>query len=296
MSDSDPAAPIPPPEGGLSDLHGLDPGELLARGLHTVKPSIGASAWEPPTPEEVGRLLPQYRIESLIGRGGMGAVYKGIQLNLDRPVAIKLLPAEIAEDAQFVTRFKREARTLARLQHARIVTIHDFGQSTEGHLYFVMEYVDGSNLRHILKGPGLNPEQALVIVGQLCDALQAAHAQGIVHRDLKPENVLVTPRWRRKAGRFRSFATTTGRRHDATDARIRMWSWARRTTWPRNSETGAATADHRSDIFALGIMFYEMLTGQQPAFDPPSHGQVDVRIDEVAQALQSEPSLSSSLN
>src|ERR1700710_1535888 len=111
MADENPPAAEPPTD-GLSELQGLDPGELLARGLHTVKPTGGASGWEPPTPEEVGRLLPQYRIEKLIGRGGMGAVYKGIQLNLDRPVAIKLLPAEIAADAEFVTRFKREARTL----------------------------------------------------------------------------------------------------------------------------------------------------------------------------------------
>ena len=136
--------------------------------------------------------MPQYRIESLLGRGGMGAVYKGIQLNLDRPVAIKLLPAEIAADKQFVTRFEREARTLAKLQHARIVTIYDFGRTNEGHLYFAMEYIDGTDLRRILKGPGLDPEQALAVVGQLCDALQVAHREGVVHRDIKPENVLIT--------------------------------------------------------------------------------------------------------
>src|ERR1700722_19645913 len=178
-----------PPSRGL---HGLDPGELLARGLNTVKPSGGATAWDPPTPEELGRILPQYRIESLIGRGGMGAVYKGTQLVLDRPVAIKLLPAEVAADEQFIARFHREARTLARLQHSRIITVHDFGQTSGGHLYFVMEYIDGTDLRKILRGPGLNPDQALLVVGQICDALHAAHSQGVIHRDIKPENILIT--------------------------------------------------------------------------------------------------------
>src|SRR5215216_4681240 len=105
------------------ELHGLTPGELLARAMETAHPSAGAAPWVPPTPEELSRLLPQYHIESLLGRGGMGAVYKGVQPSLDRPVAIKLLPAEMAEDAQFVARFQREARTLGRLQHARIITI-----------------------------------------------------------------------------------------------------------------------------------------------------------------------------
>src|SRR5271163_1988198 len=108
MPDNDPNDPskaVPSSGPAEPDLHGLDPGELLARALDTVKPSGGMGAWEPPTPEELGRLLPQYQIESLIGRGGMGAVYKGVQLNLDRPVAIKLLPSEIAADEQFIARF-----------------------------------------------------------------------------------------------------------------------------------------------------------------------------------------------
>src|SRR4051794_38710290 len=102
----------------------------------------GSGEWQPPSVEELARLLPQYRVESLLGRGGMGAVYKCWQPSLERPVAIKLLPAEFTMDERFVARFQREARTLAKLQHPRIVTIHDFGQTSEGNLYFVMEYID----------------------------------------------------------------------------------------------------------------------------------------------------------
>lgn len=108
MNQSDSTNPAAAPE-----LHGLDPGELLARGLNTVHPSGPIQHWTPPTPEELARLLPRYHIESLLGRGGMGAVYKGFQEKLARPVAIKLLPAELTADEQFVSRFEREARTLA---------------------------------------------------------------------------------------------------------------------------------------------------------------------------------------
>jgi len=291
MPDPDPNAPSPPHKSAPLDLAGLDPGELLARALNSVKPSAGASAWEPPEPEVLGRLLPGYHIESLLGRGGMGAVYKGIQLNLERPVAIKLLPAEIATDAEFVSRFKREARTLARLQHSRIVTIHDFGQTTEGHLFFVMEYIDGTDLRRILKGPGLDPEQALAVVGQLCDALQAAHREGIVHRDIKPENVLVTKDGYVKLADFGlSRPPDEDGMPNLTDTNVVMGT---ANYMAPEQQDGAVNADHRSDIFALGVMFYEMLTGQTPrgVFDPPSRKlQIDVRIDEVVlKALQSEP-------
>jgi serine/threonine protein kinase len=241
--DENQSAAMPDPK-----LHGLDPGELLARAMQTALPTPGARAWTPPTVEELARLLPQYRIEKLIGRGGMGAVYKGLQPDLDRPVAIKLLPAEIAADEKFVTRFKREARTLARLQHSRIITIHDSGQTSEGHLYFVMEYIDGTDLRSVLRGPGLNPEQALVVVGQLCDALQAAHREGIVHRDIKPENVLITRDGYVKLADFGlarppEEAGTTA----LTNTNVVMGTLDYMAPEQRD---GAAKADTRSDIFA----------------------------------------------
>ncbi|MEP6672974.1 MAG: protein kinase, partial [Chthoniobacter sp.] len=280
-----------PDEIPSDEMHGLDPAELLARGLQTARRSSVAGGWTPPTAEKVARLLPQYGIESLIGRGGMGAVYKGVQRTLDRAVAIKLLPAEVAADAQFVTRFEREARTLAKLQHSRIVTIHDFGRTSEGHLYFVMEYIDGTNLRSILRGPGLDPEQALAVVGQLCDALQAAHRAGVIHRDIKPENVLVTTDGYVKLA---DFGLARPPQEDGesglTQTNVVMGT---PDYMAPEQRAGANKADHRSDIFALGVMFYEMLTGETPhgVFDPPSRRmQIDVRIDDVVlKALQSAP-------
>jgi len=246
-------------------------------------------AWEPPTPEELGRLLPQYQIESLIGRGGMGAVYKGVQLNLDRPVAIKLLPTEIAADEQFIARFHREARTLAKLQHSRIITIYDFGQTSEGHLYFVMEYIDGTDLRKILRGPGLNPDQALLVVGQICDALHAAHSKGVIHRDIKPENILVTKDGYVKLADF-GLARPLNQENTSVLTGTNVIMGTADYMAPEQRE---GQSDERADIFALGVMLYEMLTGQTPrgAFEPASRKvQLDIRIDEVVlKALQAEP-------
>ncbi len=288
MPDADPTDPASPEKPAAFELHGLDPRVLLAHGLGGETASGSSPRWEPPTPEELGQILPQYRIECLLGRGGMGAVYKGIQPELERPVAIKILPAEVAADEVFVTRFKREARTLAKLQHPRIVTIYDYGQTGEGHLYFVMEYIDGTTLREILRGPGLTAEEALLKVSQICDALYAAHQQGVVHRDVKPENILITrDGWVKLA----DFGLARPRQED--DEVLTSVHASVGTPAYMAPEQRAGHADHRSDIYALGVMLYEMLTGRRPqgAFEPPSvSAQADVRLDHVVtKALQQAP-------
>ena len=276
-------------EESVPNIEGLNAAELLARALNTVSPSGDCPAWLPPEPEHLARLLPQYQIEGVLGCGGMGAVYKGMQAELDRPVAVKLLPAEVAADTGFVERFRREARTLAKLHHPGIVAVHDFGQTSEGHLYFVMEYVDGTDLRRILRGPGLAPEQALALIVQICEALQAAHRQGVIHRDIKPENVLITQDGEVKLADFglaRPLEEKASQVLTATQAVMGTPDYM-------SPEQRQGQSDHRTDIFALGVMLYEMLTGQVPrgAFMPPSQKvQVDVRVDEVVlKALQEAP-------
>ncbi len=270
------------------ELHGLDPGELLARAMQTAQPSAGSTAWLPPAPEEVAALLPQYRIESLLGHGGMGAVYKGSQATLDRAVAIKLLPAEIAADESFVARFTREARTLAQLQHPGIVAVHDFGQTGAGHLYFVMEYVDGTDLQKILRGPRLQPAQALEAICQICEALQYAHGQGVIHRDIKPANILFTREGRAKLADFGLARPSAEDPGGLTHTQMAVG-----TPDYMAPEQREGHADQRADIYALGVMLYEMLTGQRPQgiFAPPSERvSVDARIDAVVvKALQQEP-------
>lgn len=279
-----------PDQDPTPELHGLDAGELLARALQTARPSGRATDWIPPEPAEVANLLPQYRIESLLGRGGMGAVYKGWQINLERPVAIKLLPAEMAADQSFVARFTREARTLAQLQHPGIVAIFEFGQTTEGHLYFVMEFVDGVDLQKMLRGPRLEPGQALTAIVQICEALHYAHTRGVVHRDIKPANVIFT---REGQAKLADFGLAMPLNHDG-DSLTHSHATVGTPDYMA-PEQREGHADQRADIYALGVMLYEMLTGRRPqgVFTPPSQRvPVDARIDSVVlKALQQEPEL-----
>lgn len=128
-------------------------------------PSPGSSGFEPPAVDELAKLFPQLEILELLGKGGMGAVYKARQPGLDRLVAVKILPPEIGQDPAFAERFAREARAMARLSHPNIVTIHDSGQ-TDGLFYFVMEYVDGANLRQTMQAGRLKPEEALAVISK----------------------------------------------------------------------------------------------------------------------------------
>jgi serine/threonine protein kinase len=272
---------------------------LLKAGFQTeTQPNAGDPAqpkpppFVPPGPAELARHFPQLEIIELIGRGGMGAVYKARQPSLDRLVALKILPPGVAGDAGFAERFTREARALARLSHPNIVAVYDFGQAA-GMPFFVMEYVDGPNLRELERGGKLSPREAMQIIPQICEALQFAHDEGIVHRDIKPENILLDKKGRVKIADF-GIAKLIGQ-----------------TTVPDATLTGAGdvvgtlnymapeqrekplTVDHRADIFSLGVVFYELLTGELPLgkFAPPSQvARVDVRLDEVVvRALEKEP-------
>ena len=247
--------------------------------------STASFDWTPPEVEELARLLPQYQIDRILGRGGMAVVYQALQIELDRPVAIKLLPAEMAADQEFVDRFRREARLLAKLQHPGIVAVYDFGLTSEGHLYFVMELVDGTDLHKIIRGPGLNAGQALELICQICDALNYAHRQGVIHRDIKPSNILVSSVGDAKLADF-GLARPL---HDDF-AGLTAVNAVMGTADYMAPEQHEGAADHRSDIYSLGAMLYEMLTGRPPkgVFDPPSRkSNVDARIDDVVhKALQ----------
>src|SRR3954465_2464656 len=188
--------------------HSLCPECLLKAGLGTgvdigpeTKAGSGQDGFVAPTPEELAKVFPQLEILELLGRGGMGAVFKARQKHLDRIVALKVIPPEAAKDPAFAERFAREARALARLHHPNIVMVYDFGQNGDTY-YLLMEYVDGVDLRRAQQASRLSPTEALAIVPQICDALQYAHDQGVVHRDIKPENVLLDRRGRVKVADF----------------------------------------------------------------------------------------------
>src|SRR5215831_14046863 len=171
---------------------GLCPNCLMALNLKTETVVSGdfPAAQPPLPPEQIAPHFPQLEILECLGRGGMGVVYKARQKTLNRFVALKLLAPERVQDPQFAERFTREAQALAALNHPNIITIYDFGQAG-GFYYLLMEFVDGANLRRLLRERKFTPEEALTIVPPLCDALQFAHDRGIVHRDIKPENLLI---------------------------------------------------------------------------------------------------------
>ena len=187
---------------------GLCPACLVKAGLGTgvdigpdSQAESGRTPFVAPSLEEVARLFPQLEILGFIGQGGMGAVYKARQKALDRVVALKILPPGIGKDAAFAERFTREAKALAKLNHPGIVTLYEFGQA-DGLFFFLMEFVDGVSLRHLLEVERISAREALAIVPQICDALQYAHDQGIVHRDIKPENILLDRQGRVKVADF----------------------------------------------------------------------------------------------
>jgi predicted Ser/Thr protein kinase len=275
---------------------GLCPECLIKSGFPTgTEPGVSSEAaserFVPPTIEEIARLFPQLEILGFIGKGGMGAVYKARQPALDRFVALKVLPPAVAGDPGFAERFNREARALARLNHPNIVAVHDFGQAGTLH-YLVMEFVDGANLREVEHAGRLSPEQALAIVPQICEALQFAHNEGIVHRDIKPENLLMDKKGRVKITDFgiaKIVGVTTGK---VSLTGVRDVVGTPHYMAPEQIEK-PLTVDHRADIYSLGVVFYEMLTGELPLgkFQPPSKKvQIDVRLDDVVlQALEKEP-------
>ena len=276
---------------------GLCPKCLLQAGFESdvqterTAPSPASPGFEPPAVEELAKRFPQLDVLALLGKGGMGAVYKARQRELDRLVAVKILPPEIGRDPAFAERFTREARALARLCHPNIVTVHDFGRTGDGLFYFVMEYVDGVNLRQALQAGSMSPKEALAIVPQICDALQFAHDEGIVHLDIKPENILVDKRGRVKIADF-GLAKLLG--HAPVDVSLtgtRQVMGTLRYMAPEQME-GTKAVDHRADIYSLGVVFYELLTGELPIgrFAPPSRKvEIDVRLDEVVlRALEKE--------
>ena len=182
---------------------GLCPNCLMALNLQTGTVFTGeiAAAQPPLPPEQIAPHFPQLEILECPGRGGMGVVYKARQKTLNRFVALKLLAPERVREPKFAERFTREAQALAALNHPNIVTIYDFGQAG-GFYYLLMEFVDGLNLRQLLRTRKFTPEEALAIVPPLCDALQFAHDRGIVHRDIKPENLLLDKEGRVKVADF----------------------------------------------------------------------------------------------
>ena len=258
----------------------------------TVAPSGSFPAGEIDM-ERLAKQFPQLEILHLIGQGGMGAVYCARQKSLNRLVALKIIKPEAQGQKDFADRFLREAQALAHLSHPNIVTLHDFGQNDDLY-FFIMEFIDGINLRQMLKAGRLAPHQALEIVPAVCDALQYAHDKGVVHRDIKPENILVDTDGNIKIADFglAKLMDKTTVAPVLTQAHHVMGTMHYMA--PEQYER-PLDVDHRADIYSLGVVIYELLTGELPLgrFAPPSQKvTVDVRLDEIVlRTLEKEPDL-----
>ncbi len=237
-----------------------------------------------PSVEEMAELLPQYAFEKLAAFGGMGAVYKATQKSLDRKVAIKILPPEFGSEPEFAERFKSEARAMAKMNHTSIVSVYDFGLTSGGHLYLVMEWVEGPTLHEIIHKGCIPARRAIDLGMQLCDALAYAHNRKTLHRDIKPGNIMVNDQGQVKVADFGLARPLTG---EAEENPYGTPDYAA----PEILNQGAV--DQRVDIFAAGIVLYEMLTGRVPKTPRTSvteYAPVSKRWDEVIdRAIHPEP-------
>ncbi len=277
----------------------LCPRCLLAGAAAPTDSPSGARLAAPPTVEQVAAAFPQLDVLALIGAGGMGAVFRARQPKLNRLVALKVLPATLAErDPAFAERFEREGQMLARLHHPNIVSVYDSGRAAD-FFYLLMEHVDGVNLRQAMRASRFTPAQALSIVPRICDALQFAHDEGVLHRDIKPENILLDAKGRVKLADFgigkivgeagASSATSSPAVPGLTQFGAALGTPQYMAPEQRDRPE---QVDHRADIYSLGVVFYELLTGELPVgkFAPPSElSASDPRVDAIVrQALEKE--------
>lgn len=231
-------------------------------------------------------LVPGYRLIQLVGRGGMGEVHQAVQLSLGRTVAVKLLKAELAKDPEFVGRFEKEGAALATLRHPNIVSIVDRGHSADTY-YLVMEFVDGPSLRERMRDPDFDATKTIVTMLQVTRAVDYAHNRGVIHRDLKPENILFDD----QAGQLPK-VTDFGlagfdERHSDTPRHLTQThvSMGTASYMAPEQAVDARSVGPRADIYSLGVMLYELLTGELPvgSFAMPSvkRAGLDRRLDAI---------------
>ncbi len=211
----------------------------------------------------------EYRIIERIGVGGMGSVYKAEQPSMNRLVAIKVLHPRYASREDLVSRFRREARAMSQLSHPNTARVYKFGQLTDGAAYFVMDYMEGKNLAHVVRAEGaMDPDRAINIMIQVCGALDEAHRAGIIHRDLKPENIFLT----NQAGtadfpKVLDFGLAKVSEKQMGRGSMMLTQQGMVFGTPEfmsPEQTQGETLDRRSDIYSLGLILYELLTGKLP--------------------------------
>jgi len=282
-----------PEAGPMKALGGLCPACVLRRQLQEPRDGQRERARRNPAPtlDELAPHFPDLEFQALIGQGGMGAVYRVVQKGLGRVAALKVLALDAESEPEFGVRFEREARLLAGLHHENIVGVHAAGKSGP-HWYLLMELVEGPSLRQLIEDGEVEPRLALSIVSQVCEALQHAHERGVVHRDVKPENILVG---RDGVAKILDFGLAKMVGHEPRVHTLTLTGQVMGTLRymaPEQYER-PLEVDHRADIYSLGIVLYELLTGEVPmgAFAPASQkANIDAKVDEIVRrSLEREP-------
>jgi eukaryotic-like serine/threonine-protein kinase len=203
------------------------------------------------------RRIASYTLLEQIGYGGMAVVYRARQETLDRTVAVKILSENMAASSEFMERFRREARTAANLRHPNVITVHDFGEDERGVPYLVMEYIEGPTLADLMDA-GLDDERIPNLLDQIAAGLDYAHARGVIHRDIKPGNVLMTEEGRAVLADFGLAWLLEGAQLTLTGGVIGT------PEYMSPEQAAGHPFDHRADVYALGIVLYEMLVGERP--------------------------------
>lgn len=230
---------------------------------------------------------PNFKVSELIATGGMASIYRGIQLSLDRPIAIKRLHPHLTNNIDFVARFEKEAKSVARLRHENIVSIIDFGRDEEGY-YLALEFVEGKNLKEILKSEKKVPaEIGLIIAEQVAQGLRFAHSAGLIHRDIKPANIMLSNSGGVKITDFGIAKFTGDVTVTATGSMIGS------PAYMSPEHVRGTDLDSRADLFSLGVVLYEILTGQKP-FQGDNYQEVITKIltEQPKPIMQLAPELS----
>ncbi len=248
--------------------------------------SLDVSGFIAPEVADLAPLFPGYEIQSLIATGGMGAVYCAVQKSLDRTVALKILPLELSKDAAFCAGFEAEAKAMARLNHPNLIGVYDFGE-VNGMLYIIMEFVAGQSIYHSADGIAIDPSEVIRLVMGICQGLAHAHENGIIHRDIKPSNILLDLNVQPKIGDF-GLARPFERKVEEGEEIFGTPHY----TAPEVVNS-PYSVDYRADIFSVGVMLHELLTGKLPANDPRPASLIahcDIRFDAIIKrATQSLP-------
>ena len=239
--------------------------------------------FQAPELSHLAELLPAFEFQAFIAQGGMGAVYKARQKSLERDVAIKVLPRELGADPEFRESFRVEAKAMAKMNHPNLIAVYDYGD-VDGMPYIVMEYVDGKSLYHSAWNKQIEAKQAVAIISGICAGLGHAHENGVIHRDIKPANILLTPKAEPKIG---DFGLAQAAEHDHSGIVMGTPGY----TAPEVLQDHTAS-DQRADLFAVGVILHELITGQRP--DPegknPRQRSGDPKLDAIWQkATQDDP-------